>query len=485
MTGDAPAAAGSGRTVVRGAWVLAMDPACELVRDGAVAFGEDGAIAAVGPWERLRAQFPGAAVVGDGNGIVLPGFVNAHTHLTEGLIAGMGETASLWEWFDRVVSPAARVTTREDVRVGALLKGAEMLLSGITTVNDMSCHRNLGSLASLGAVDGLAAMGLRGIVSFGAENLYDGAPSEDAFMAEHEALADRIDGESLIGFRLGIGTVLGISDELMTRSVAACAEHGWAVHTHLAEVREELTESRARHGGRTTIEHSAHVGLLDHELIAGHCIWCGEHDISLLAARDVAVAHSPVANMILASGVCPVPRLRREGVRVGIGTDGAASNDGQDMFGAIKTAALLQKVHTLRADAISAIDVLRMATLEGARALGLERSIGSLEPGKRADVVLLDGDTPELAAIHDPWQQVVYCATSRCVSHVWVDGAARVAGGRLVAQDLRAIAGEARALARDLAVRAGLGGESVLLGGEARAFPPSARAGARVETVRA
>jgi cytosine/adenosine deaminase-related metal-dependent hydrolase len=239
-----------------------------------------------------------------------------------------------------------------------------------------------------------------------------------------------------------------------------------------------VTESRHVNRGRTTIEHSAHVGLLDCEVIAGHCIWCGERDLSLMAAHDVAVAHSPVANMILASGVCPVPRLRREGIRVGIGTDGAASNDNQDMFGAVKAAALLQKVHHLRADAITAIDVMRMATLEGARALRIDDRVGSLEPGKRADVVLLDGNTPELAAIHDPWQQIVYCATSRCVSHVWVDGAARVAAGRLVEQELREIVVEARAQAVDLAQRAELDGESVLAGGEGRAFPPSARAGA-------
>ncbi|MDO8189351.1 amidohydrolase [Conexibacter sp. JD483] len=466
-------------TVVRGAWLLAMDPARELLRDGAVAFGSDGAIAAVGPWPELQARFPAAAVVGDGNGLVLPGFVNAHTHLTEGLIAGMGETASLWEWFDRVVSPAAMVTTREDVRVGAKLKGAEMLLSGITTVNDMSCHRNIGGLGSLGAADGLAELGLRGIVSFGAENLYDGAPAEDRFMAEHEALADRLAGEPLLGFRLGIGTVLGVSEELMTRSVAACREHGWAVHTHLAEVREELTESRHLNAGRTTIEQSQHVGLLDCETIAGHCIWCGEADLSLLAARDVAVAHSPVANMLLGSGVAPVPRLLREGVRVGVATDGAASNDSQDMFGVLKSAALLQKVHHLRADAITAVEVVRMATLGGARALRLDHLVGSLEPGKRADVVLLDGDTPELATIHDPWQQLVYCATPRCVSDVWVDGARRVAGGRLVGHELRALAGEARALATDLIERAGMHGESVLAGGRGRAFDGAASAPSR------
>ncbi len=449
-------------TVVRGAWALTMGPG-GAIRNGAVAFDADGAITAVGEAEELIASRPGAEVVGDGNGIVLPGFVNAHTHLTEGLITGMGETAVLWEWFERVVNPSGLRITRDQVALGTRLKAVEMLESGITTVNDMSCHRNLGSLASLGAVDGLADLGLRGLVSFGAENLYEGAPAAEVFMAEHEALADRISGEALIGFRIGVGTVLGMSDELFRMTIDACAEHGWAVHTHLAEVREEITESTLLYKG-STIQHAGRSGLLDHEVIAGHCIWCSETDIGLLASNDVAVAHNPVANMILASGVCPVPRLRREGVRVGIGTDGAASNDSQDMFGAIKSAALLQKVHHLQAVAMTAPEVLEMATIGGAKALGLEAEIGSLEAGKRADVLLLDGNGPELAVLHDPFQQIVYGATPRSVSEVWVDGQLRVSGARTVGVDRTALATEAREAARDLAIRGDMKGESAYAG---------------------
>jgi 5-methylthioadenosine/S-adenosylhomocysteine deaminase len=304
---------------------------------------------------------------------------------------------------------------------------------------------------------------MRGIVSFGAEDRYDGAPPPDTFMAEHEALADRVAAEPLLGFRAGIGTVLGISEELLARTVAACGEHGWAVHTHLAEVREEVTESRLRHG-HGTVEHVHEAGLLDHEVLAAHCVWCDERDLRLLAASGVAVVHNPVANMLLASGVCPIGRLRREGITVALGTDGAASNDNQDMFGVIKTTGLLHKLAALQADAITAREVLRMATIDGARALGLDRLAGSLEPGKRADIVLLDGNTPELATIHDPWQQVVYCATARCVADVWVDGARRVRAGRLLGADVGALAAEARELGRDLAVRAGLGAESVYAG---------------------
>ncbi len=449
-------------TVVRGAWVLTMGPA-GAIRDGAVMIGNDGSILEVGSFEQVTANHAGAEVVGDGNGVVMPGFVNAHTHLTEGLITGMGEDAILWEWFTRVVNPSGCVISRADVELGTRLKAVEMLESGITTVNDMCCHRNLGSLASLGAVDGLSQMGMRGVVCFGAEDRYPEAPAPDAFMAEHEALAERIASEVMIDFRAGIGTVLGITDELFARTIAACAEHGWAVHTHLAEVREELTESRIENGC-STIEHSDRVGLLEHEVIAGHCIWCSESDIGLLASRDVAVAHNPVANMILASGVCPVPRLRREGVRVGIGTDGAASNDSQDMFGAVKSAALLQKIHHLDPVAMNAQGVLRMATLGGAEALGKQDRIGSLEPGKRADIQILDGNGPELAVLHDPFQQVVYGATPRSVSAVWVDGVKRVEDSGTIGVDRKALAAEARAAAADLARRGEMLGESAYAG---------------------
>lgn len=451
------------KALVRGAWILTMASDGQLVRNGAVALADDGSIASVGVYDQLAAEHPEAEVFGDGNGIVMPGLVNAHTHLTECLIPGMAETSNLYQWFERVVNPVGRVITREEVALGTRLKSVEMLRSGITVVNDMSCHRNLGSDASLGAVDGLADSGMRGVVSFGAEDIYEDAPAPEVFMAEHEALADRASSEEMIEYRCGIGTVLNMSDPLFDLTVSACKEHGWAVHTHLAEVHAELMESKERFGC-STIEHSGREGLLDCEVIAGHCIWCEEGDIGLLKSKDVAVSHNPVANMILASGVCPVPRLRTEGVRVGLGTDGAASNDNQDMFGVLKCAGLLHKVSTLDAAIIDGRAVMEMATIDGARALGLDHLIGSLQAGKRADLVLLDGNTPELATIHDPWQQLVYCATARCVTDVWLDGQRRVKGGEVVGVDLPSLVSESREVATELVQRAGLGHESVLAG---------------------
>jgi 5-methylthioadenosine/S-adenosylhomocysteine deaminase len=324
----------------------------------------------------------------------------------------------------------------------------------------MFCHTNMGSLASLGAVDGLEAMGLRGVVAFGAEDASDPHPPA-LFLDEHHALADRCGSAGLVGFRMGVGTLLGQSDELLDASARAAREHGWAVHTHLAEVREELVQARLR-WGRSAVERAADVGLLDVPVLAAHCVWVSQAEVAALAAAGVAAVHNPVANMILASGVCPVPALRAAGITVGLGTDGPASNDSQNMLEAVKLAALLQKVASLDPRAVSADDVLAMATVEGARVLGLDGLVGSLEPRKRADVVRLRGDRPSLANVHDPYQQVVYCTSPADVADVWVDGVRRVADGRLVSHDLAAVVEASRPLAAELVTRADLGKSSRL-----------------------
>jgi 5-methylthioadenosine/S-adenosylhomocysteine deaminase len=446
--------------VVRGGHLLTMGPAGDL-EDGAVAFAH-GEVLAVGPFAEIAGRYPDAAVVGDDRGVVLPGLVNAHTHLSEALLCGMGEDLSLLEWLAAIITPAGRHLTREMARTGAMLKGAELLLTGVTCVNDMFCHTSQGSLASLGAVDGLEAMGLRGVVAFGAEDAVDPLPVADV-LAEHHALAERCAASRLIGFRLGVGTVLGQTDELLRASAAEARANGWAVHTHLAEVKEEVVQARLR-WGETTVGRAGSVGLLEVPLLAAHCVWVHTDEIVALARAGAAVAHNPVANMILASGVCPVPALRQAGIPVAIGTDGPASNDSQNMLEAVKAAALLQKVARLDPRALTAGDVLAMATVEGARALGLDELIGSLEPGKRADVVRLRGDRPGLANVHDPRQQVVYCASPADVADVWVDGIRRVVDGRLVDHDLAVLVEASRPLAADLVTRAGLEDFSRLAG---------------------
>ena len=439
-----------------------------VVADGAVLV-RDGQIVEVAAYDALRAAHPGLPVHGDGTGLVLPGQVSTHTHLSEGLATGMGSELSLFEWGEEVVGPLGLVLTREDAAEGTALRAVEMLLSGVTTVNDMFCHGHLESRASLGVVDGLTRAGMRGIVSYGAEDLMlaqrvDRGPGAiiDDILAEQVELAALTETAPLLSFRYGVGTMLGQSDDLLAAGVDLCRQHGWAVHTHLAEVREEITASRSRWGHRT-VEHALRVGLFERPLIAGHGVWLTEADVATFAEHGVAIAHNPVANMILASGVCPVPRLRAAGVAVGIGTDGAASNDSQDMLQAIKMAALLQKLHHLDALVIDALDVLTMATIDGARALGIDDLVGSLEPGKRADVVLLQ-DTVDVSVLHDPVSQLVYGASPRSVRDVWVDGVQVVADHRCTTVDEAAQIARCRPLIERVARASGLAatGHSVL-----------------------
>jgi 5-methylthioadenosine/S-adenosylhomocysteine deaminase len=451
--------------LVRGAWVLTLGPGGD-VRDGAVHM-RDGAIVAVGPFADLRARVPAAPVVGDGTGIVAPGFVNSHTHLSEALATGMGSELTLFEWGERIVGPVGRVLTAPDAHAGTALRAVELLLSGVTCVNDMFVHANPDSCASLGVVSGLAEVGLRGVVSFGAEDNHPAAASlavagPERILDEHVALDEAAGATELVGFRYGIGTLLGQSDDLLARGVALCHERGWAVHTHLAEVREEAVEVSRRWGVRP-VEAARRLGILDLPTIAGHAVWVTEPDVQVLVDHGAGVAHNPVANMILGSGVCPVPRLRAAGLAVGIGTDGAASNDSQDMLQAVKMAALLQKAHHVDPAVIGARDVLEMATLGGARALGLDHLIGSISAGKRADVVLYEG-TVDVGIVHDPAGQLVYGASPRSVRDVWVDGRRLVADRAPVTVDEAAQLAACRPRAARIAHESGLraAGVSVL-----------------------
>jgi len=441
-------------TLVRAGHVLSMGPLGEI-SDGAVAIADE-LIADVGPFREVSRKHPGAPVVGDSYGIVIPGLVNAHTHMSEALIPGMGETLSIWVWATRLLMPVMPHLTREMARVGALFRGAELIRSGVTTVNDMFCHANAADFASLGSVDGLDELGLRGVVSFGAEDIAWGATAPlpvARVCEEHHALAECCGATKRIGFRVGVGTILGQSDALLQASSALARSMKKGIHTHLAEVREEKTEAQIR-WGKSTVEHAAEMGILEADCVAGHGVWVSAEEIEMIAEKRAAIIYNPTANMILGSGVCRLREFMARGVPMGIGTDGMASNDSHNMIEAMKLGALLQKVHRLDPEAANARQILKLSTIDGARVLGLGNVTGSLEPGKRADVVRLDGNSFGAAVVHDPYQQIVYGAGPESVADVWVDGRRLLADGDFVSCDARSIVPKVRELARALA-RAG------------------------------
>lgn len=441
-------------TLIRGRHVLTFGPA-GTIADGAVAV-QGNRIVDVGEYWVLRDKFADAAVEGGSNAIVLPGLVNAHTHFSESLLTGMCEQMPVFEWGERLLVPTAPYLDREAARVGTILKCAELISTGVTCVNDMFCHANYGQGVSLGVVDGLEEVGMRGTVCFGAEDAVGNLKGPiDLIIEEHKALFERTRHAENVSFRMGMGTVLGQTDELFKASVELAGAEGWGVHTHLAEVREEKVQAFLR-WKRSTVERSSDCGLLDLDVVAGHGIWLDEDEIRLMSEKGVKVVYNPVANMILADGVCPVRRLLNAGIPVGLGTDGPASNDSQNMLEVLKSGVLLQKIHSMDSAVFRAEEILRMAVVGGAKVLGMETECGSLEVGKRADVVVLSGEWPGTAVVHDPYQQIVYGAGPRDVSDVWIDGVRRLESGRFVGIDLPSIIEEARELASTIAKKSGI-----------------------------
>lgn len=442
-------------TLLRGAWVLAPTP----IRDGAVAIDGD-AIVDVGSFAELKESHGDAPVHGSAYDIVSPGFVNTHGHFSEGLITGIASDLTLWEWIHTLILPAEAQMDADKAYVGTLMAGIQMLRSGVTTANDMFVCVPTDHPVTPGVVRALDELNLRGVVSFGAGDRL--GPGIDAQFEEHEALREAAAGSRLSTFRVGVGALGGQSDEMFARTIDYTVSGGYGVHMHIQEIREEVTATYER-TGRTVVAHCAHEGLFAAPVLAAHCVWVDRNDRRLMAEHGVGVAHNPVANMILASGVAPVAEMRALGIDVGIGVDGPASNDSQDFLQAMKSAALLARVHHQQATAMSAYEAWQMGTIGGARALRMHDSIGSIEIGKKADLVVLDGTGPTLANIHDPYQAVVFVAGSREVREVWVDGRPSVLDGEVVTVDPVEVADRSRPLARDLVTRAGLADLSALV----------------------
>ncbi len=454
------ASGGEGGTLVRGGFVLtSAEP--EAIPDGAVRVVGD-RIADVGSWVDLSERHPDDHVTGGPNDIITAGFVNTHGHFSEALVTGIAEQHTLWEWIDALIRPINPCLTEDMAYYGTLVGAAQMLRTGITVANDMFVCDPIEGPVTPGVVRALDEIGLRGVVSFGASDL--GEASTSRLIDEHHALRDAADASRLSSFRVGIGAVGGQTPEMLDRSVALALDCNCGIHIHLQEIREEVTESR-REFGVTPIARCAHIGLFEAPTIAAHCVWVDAADRELLAAHEVGVAHNPVSNMILASGVCPVPDLRALGVAVGIGVDGPASNDSQNYLESIKATILMQRLNSLQATAMTAREALKMATIEGARSLGLDDQVGSLEVGKCADLVVFDGDAPALLNVHDPFQKIAYCAGPETVKDVWIAGERPLMAGQLTKIDLADVLPRARELSTKLVSDAGLASLSLLANG--------------------
>ncbi len=416
-------------TLINARWVIPVEPEGAVLEHHSVAVRE-GAIEAVLPAAQAAERYPGYAVVDLPDHVLVPGFVNLHTHAAMSLMRGLADDLPLMRWLREHIWPVeSRHVSAQFVRDGTELACAEMLRGGITCFNDMYFFPEA-------AVDVALACGMRagfGMIVIDFPTTYASDP--DDYLAKGLALRDRHRDHPLLSFCLAPHAPYTVSDRTFGKIATMAAELDCPIHCHLHETEEEIANSLAEHGVRP-LERLRRLGVVGPNLISVHSVHLTEEEIDLLARHGSSVAHCPSSNLKLASGFAPVARLLEAGVNVGLGTDGAASNNRLDGFQEMRFAALLAKAVARKADAVPAHAALSMATIAGARAMGLGDRIGSILPGKRADLVAVRMADTELSPMFDPASHLVYSAGREHVSHVWVDGHPRVVDGALTNIDI-------------------------------------------------
>jgi 5-methylthioadenosine/S-adenosylhomocysteine deaminase len=449
-------------TLLSGGTVVTMDPARRVIEDGAVAFSAaSGHLLAVDTAARLHSEFPAADVVNTSGQVVLPGLVNTHTHLFQTLLKGLGDDRVLSDWFVSMTGPSAVELTEEDCYAAALHGCVEAMTTGTTTIVDfMYVHPRPGlGDAVAGAMHdaGIRGVMARGYVTAGADV---GVPAPlvedlDAALGDAQRLIDRWN-RSASRVRVGLAPCMSWSvDEPTLRETRALADATGALVTmHLAESPFDVDESLRRFGMRD-VPLAAATGLLGPDLLAVHCVQCTDDDIDLLAAHGAAVSHNPCSNLYLGSGIAPIPRMQRRGITVGLASDGPASSSNHSMLQAMKFAALIHKGAHRDAEIMTAEKALEMATIDGAAAVGMADEIGSLEPGKRADVVVADLTGFCLTPVHQAVSALVYSARGDEVDRVYVDGRQVVRAGVPTLVSPTEVRRRSAAAARALTTRAG------------------------------
>jgi 5-methylthioadenosine/S-adenosylhomocysteine deaminase len=396
-----------------------------VIEDGAVAVREN-RIVGVGPREEIEQRFSASSRLDQPNAILVPGFINTHTHAAMSLFRGIANDRKLEDWLQNYIFPAeARNVDREFVRWGTRLALLEMALSGTTTFADMYYFEDT-------VAEETKRAGLRGVL--GSTVIGFPAPdfkTTDAMLAGAEAFLRKYDDDPLIVPAVAPHAIYTTPDDVLRAAREVADRHQKPLLIHLAETKTEFDEARTKRG-KTPTEALSDLGVLSGKTVVAHAVWLDDNDIALLAAHTVGVAHNPSSNMMLASGIAKVPQLLARGVAVGLGTDGVAgSNNDHDLMEEMDLAAKLQKVATGDPTALSARQAFEMATIGGARALGMSHVIGSLEVGKFADIVSLRVDTPRAQPVYDIYAQIVYALKGTDVTDVMVNGAMIVRGGRM------------------------------------------------------
>jgi 5-methylthioadenosine/S-adenosylhomocysteine deaminase len=419
--------------VIHNGLVITVNPDFDIIENGMVCISK-GTIRRIESWTRNKPLPEAKEIIDVSGGIIMPGLVNTHTHLPMTLFRGLADDLPLVRWLDEFIFPCeAKYLTPETARLGTLVACAEMMLSGTTTCCDGYFFED--DVAAAVYKSGIRGVLGQGVIDFPAPGVSD--PSDNIknavrFVEKWQKVSP------LIIPSIFCHSPYTCCEETLKNAKAACDSKSLLFQIHAAETKSEYIRIQIEQH-TTPVKYLDRIGILDENTLMVHGIWMDDDDIEIIAKRRSKVSHNPQSNMKLASGIAPVPSLLTAGVTVGLGTDGCASNNDLDLFREMDTAAKLHKVSLFDPTVMDAKTVLKMGTIDGAKAIGLDKHIGSLEPGKQADVIIVDTEKPRLVPMYNPVSHLIYAVQGSDVRDVLVAGTLLVRNKNLLTLDLEDI----------------------------------------------
>ena len=431
--------------LIKNGIIVTVDKVNTIIDTGFIAV-KDQQIACIDKSEEVH-KFSADKIIDAENSIIMPGLVNTHCHSPMSLFRGLADDMALMTWLnDYMFKAEAKYINPENTRLGALISCSEMLLSGTTLFCDGYFHENV--VAEAVQETGLKGVLGQGVIDFPAPGVPDPLQNVHYALDYVNTLKDKY---KRITPSIFCHSPYTCSEKTLKAAKKAANESGVLFQIHVSETQGENDQITNEYGV-SPVHHLHSIGILDKNTLLVHSVWVDEADIDIIKKSGAAVSHCPESNMKLASGIAPVNEFLKAGITTGLGTDGCASNNNLDMFSEMDSAAKLQKVNTLDPSAADALSVLRMATINGACAIGMGSETGSLEVGKKADLIIIDTNKPHLIPMYNPVSHIVYAVSGGDVRDVFIDGEQLVKQGKLLSTDVDDIISKARAFASDMSI---------------------------------